>query len=159
MAKAVVDNIVVSQPWRSWLKVVAVGAGVGVVAWLLTWLIAQYIVEPITCRQLVDAALCVNSTPIAGNIANVLASVAALIVMVRLRFAQPMVIVVIAMALLWDLTAWTQGLSRLETLGWFIGLYALSYGLFAWIARATRTWVVLTIALVLALAIRIVVLL
>ena len=159
MAKAVVDHILVAQPWRSWLKVVAVGAGAGLLAWLLTWLIAQYIVEPITCRQLVNAALCVNSTPIAGNIANVLASVVALIVLVRMRVTRPMVVVVVTLALLWDLTAWTLGLSRIETLLWSVGLYGLSYGLFAWIERSTRTWVVVTIALVLALAIRIAVLL
>lgn len=143
------------SPWREWARIVAVGALTGLVAFILTWLLSVYIVEPLTCRQLTDAAACVNSTSLAGNIAAILAATLATVALVRLRTAWPIIIAVGSAALLWDLASITTGLWWLEILGWSVLLYALCYGLFAWISRHSQLLWVVIISLLIVLIIRI----
>ena len=159
MAKAVVDNVVVVQPWRTWARTVAIGAGTGLAFWLLTILLNRYIIEPWACRQIVNATFCVGSNAIAGNIAAVLAGVIALVVMIRLRVVLPIVITVMSAALLWDLAAWTAGLVPYEVLLWSVGLYAVSFGLFGWITRYSRLWVIISLSVLIVLIVRIAILL
>ena len=48
----------------------------GLLWWVLTAILRQYVVEPIACRDLSTAAACVNSIQVSGSIAAVLVAVA-----------------------------------------------------------------------------------
>lgn len=153
------EQTLLMRPWQAWLRIVFVGAGIGLLFWVLSALLAKYVIEPFTCRQIVDVAQCLNSTSLAGNVAAILAALGAILVLVRMNIAQPTVIAVVTAALLWDLSAYTTGLFWLEALAWSIILYALSYGLFAWITRYTRLIFAAIIALLITLIIRIAIIL
>lgn len=156
MAKIMTDEqTILMRPWQAWLRIVLVGAGVGVVAWIFTILLNQYVIEPLTCRQIADAAQCVNSLSISGNIAAILAALLAIFALVRINIAQPVIIAGGSVALLWGLAGWTNGLFWLESISWGILLWALSFGLFAWITRYTRLIPAIIIALVVTVIIRI----
>lgn len=154
MAKVIISKEVV-QTWQPWMRVVVIGAGLGVVAWLLTRILSHYIVEPMTCRQLAEASLCVNATPLAGNLAAIFTALIGAIVFVRLRITNPLVATVAAAALLWNMATWTLGLAWGEALVWNILLYAMSYLLFVWIVRYCRLWVTIAMSVLIIVIIHI----
>jgi len=156
MAQVIIeDQAVINRTWMTWGRTIAIGAGLGLIFWLLTLLIGRYVVEPLTCRTIVDATMCTDATPLAGKIATILVAVIGVITMVRLRIARPIIITVAAAALLWNLASWTLGLFWLEAIVWSVFLYALCFALFAWITRHVTLWVTIVISLLIVLIIRI----
>ncbi|HEY8885881.1 MAG TPA: hypothetical protein VIM31_00045 [Candidatus Microsaccharimonas sp.] len=156
MAQIIItDQQAVAESYAMWVRTVVLGAVTGIIFWLLTIIVARYIVDPLVCGRLFNATLCVDSTPLAGNIAAILAAVVGVISMVRIGAARPIVIAVASAALLWDLGMWTDGLFWLEAVAWSIILYAAVYALFAWITRYASLWVTIALSLVIVLIIRI----
>ena len=156
MAQVIIeDQAVINRTWMTWGRTIAIGAGLGLIFWLLTLLIGRYVVEPLTCRTIVDATMCTDATPLAGKIATILVAVIGVITMVRLRIARPIIITVAAAALLWNLASWTLGLFWLEAIAWSVFLYALCFALFAWITRHVTLWVTIVVSLLIVLIIRI----
>ncbi len=156
MAQVIIEDYqVIRSSWVIWVRTILIGLGAGLTFWILMTLIGHYVVEPLACKQVTTAATCTNANPLAGNIATVLVAVIAIIGMVRMRIARPIVIAVATAALLWDLAAWTQGLFWLEAIGWSLLLYGLVFGLFAWISRYATLWVTLVLSLVIVLIVRV----
>ena len=96
-----------------------------------------------------------NATSIAGNIAAVVTALLAVLALVKMNIAQPVIIAVGSAALLWGLAGWTNGLFWIESIAWAVVLWALSFGLFAWITRYTRMIPAIIVALVIVVIIRI----
>ena len=156
MAKTVIDNEQVVRPeWQEWLRIVGYGAFIGVVYYIAMLIFNRYVVEPLTCRTVVDATACVTAPALAGQLVTVVAAMVALVGMIRLAFARPIIVAVTAGVLLWNLGAWTVGLAWWEAFGWSIGLYALVYGLFGWIVRQSNLLFAIIISIVLVLAINV----
>ena len=74
---------IIVEPW--WVKgrIVYIGLAMGLLWWILTAIIRQYVVEPIACRDLSTATACVNSIGVSGSIAAVLVAVAGTFLLVR----------------------------------------------------------------------------
>ena len=149
------DYQVVRRSWILWIRTVLIGAVVGLTFWILMTLIGHYVIEPIACRNITSSAVCINANPLAGNIATILVAVIAIVGMVRMRIARPIVIAVASAAVLWDLGTWTQGLYWLEALGWSLLLYEVVFGLFAWITRYATLWVTLLLSFIIVLIVRV----
>ena len=141
--------------WVPWARVLLIGAGLGLVFWLLTLLLNRYVIEPLVCRDVTQAALCVNSASISGNIATIFTALVGVFVLLRVGIPRPIIIGVASGALLWSLAGLSLGLFWVESLVWSIVLYAATYLLFTWIARYTNLWVVITISVLIILIIRI----
>ena len=156
MAQVIItDQEVVAESWAMWVRTVVLGAIIGLVFWVVSVLLARYVIEPLVCRQVVDAAMCTNATPIAGMITTVLVAVAGIVAMVRMGIARPIIVAVATAALLWDLSAWTQGLFWLEAVSWSIILYGLTFALFAWITRYASLLMTIILSILVVLVIRI----
>lgn len=156
MAQVIItDQQVISTSWREWGRTIGFGAATGLIFWLLTVLLQRYVVDPLVCRQLINATLCANSTPLAGNIAAILTAAIAVVFLVRAQIARPIILAVATAALLWDLALWTNGLFWLEAVVWSVVLYALCYALFAWITRYATLWVTVVLSLLIIVIIRI----
>jgi len=158
MAQVIIEDqyqTIIRRTWDTWGRTIVLGAVVGLTYWVLTTLIGHYIVEPIACKSVTNAAACSNATPLAGNIAAVLVAALAVIGMVRLGIARPIIIAVGAGALLWDLGGWTLGLFWLEAIAWSVALYAIVFALFGWITRYATLLTSLIISLLIVLIIRI----
>lgn len=156
MAKVIIeDNSVFSHSLQAWLRVIGFGAVVGLAYWILTLLIGNYVVEPLACRDIATATTCVGAESLAGKISTVLIAVAAIFGMVRLGVVRPIIIALASAALLWELSAWVEGLFWLESLAWSVLLYAVSYALFGWIVRALSVVVAIIIAVLAVVALRI----
>lgn len=136
-------------------KIALTGAGLGAIYWILTVLIGKYVIDPIFCRSVTDAAACTNSVGIAGDVATVLIAALGVMIMLRLRVVQPLIIAVASAAALWGLSRWTEGLVWAEIVAWSVLLYALAYALFSWISRYSRIIPVLIAVIVAIIIVRI----
>ncbi|MBQ69844.1 hypothetical protein CL689_07405 [Candidatus Saccharibacteria bacterium] len=150
MARVVEDNRVVRPAWWNAGQVVAFGAVVGVAYYLVMLLVGRYIVEPLACREIIEASACVAATATAGKISTVIVAVAAIFGMIRLGIARPLVVAAGAAVVLWNLSEWTAGLFWLEAFAWSVLLYALAYALFGWIAHFPRVIVSIVVAVIVA---------
>ena len=156
MAKTIIEDEQLNRySLRSWIRVIIYGAVVGLVYWLLALAISKLIVEPFACRQIVEAASCVNASVVAGKITTVIVTALAIGGMVRMSVTRPIIIAIAAAIVLWPLAEYTQGLFWLESLAWAVGLYTVVYALFGWIARAAGVAIAVILAAVIAIGIRI----
>jgi len=156
MAQVVItDQQALAESYAMWIRTVILGAVTGLIFWILMVIVGNYVIDPLACGRMFNSALCVDSTPLAGNIAAILAGVVGIIAMVRIGAARPIIIAVATVALLWDLGAWVNGLFWLEAIAWSIILYALTFALFGWITRYANLLITIIISLLIVLIIRI----
>lgn len=140
----------------SWWKITIVGFSTGVLYWILTILINQFVVEPMFCGANLNAQICSGSIEMAGNLANIVVALVGLFVLVRLGVLRPLIVAVSSAVVLWGLAGWTSGLFWLEVAGWSVLLFVLNYVLFSWLARYTKSIAVIIMTLVVVVTIRIV---
>ncbi len=156
MAKVIQnERSVVVEPWGVKGRLVFIGRGMGLVWWVLTALLRQYVVEPFACRDLSAAATCVNAIGVSGSIAAVLVAVLGAYVLVRNIQPRPIIIAVATAVLLWDLGTILRGLGWWETLLWALFLYTACYVLFSFVSRIAWLAASLTLAAVIVVIIRI----
>ena len=160
MAKVIVDeqNIIV-DPWWAKGQILYIGLGVGALWWTLTALLRSYVIEPIACRDLSVAQVCSDAYGVAGAISAIVVAVIGLLLLIRYVQPRPVIVAVGALAVLWSLGHYLQGLGWLEALVWSIVLYVAAYILFWLIARILYIGVSIAVAVVTALAIRVLLLL
>jgi len=155
MAKVIIDETqpqVVSMSY-SWWRMALIGAALGIVFWTLAFIVSHFIVDPLFCRSSVNALVCSNSVGLAGNIASILVAVVGLVILVRLRVLRPLIVVIATAVVSWGLASWTEGLAWGEIAFWSALLYGLSYVLFSWISRYSRTVpVLISVALIVIVA-------
>ena len=156
MAQQVAERWVVQQSILSWARLIGIGAAAGALFWVLSTLIGRYVVEPMVCRDLVDAAACVQASVTAGRVATVLVAVASVLALIRFGIARPIILAVASAIVLWNLGVWTQGLWWLEMLAWSVALYAATYALFGWIARQVNPLIAIVVTVVVVLVITLV---
>ncbi len=150
---------VIVEPW--WVKgqIIYIGLGMGLLWWVLTAILRQYVVEPMACRDLSTAAACVNSVGVSGSIAAVLVAVAGTFLLVRYLQPRPIIISVATMILLWDLGTIVSGLAWWVTLLWALFFYTASYGLFSMVSRIQWLAAGLALAAIIVVGIRLLVIL
>lgn len=155
MAKVIVDEPVqVVKPWWDNIKVPVIGLIVGVLWWGLTSILRTYVVEPLACRDLSSAAVCVDAFGVAGSVAAILVALLGIGLLIRIWQPRPVIIALATLALLWSLGSYLQGLHWAETLVWSLALYAVSYVVFSFVVRIRLPWVALVVAVLIVLAIR-----
>ncbi len=154
MATVIVDEThpQAVSPVYLWWRIALIGAAVGILYWTLSFLVSHYIIDQLFCHSSVDALACSNSVNLAGNIATILVATIGLAVLVGLRVLRPLVIAAATAIVLWGLAGWTDGFAWGEIAFWSALLYSLSYVLFSWISRYSRSIPVL-IAVVAVVAI------
>lgn len=119
---------------QSLLQVALLGAGLGVLYWLLTLLVRQIVFVPLFCGDPTNT-MCVGATGSAGVVALLLASIVGLLGLVRLAIYRPLLIALAAAVSLWGLSGWTANMFWLEALASSVVLFALCYVIFTWLVR------------------------
>lgn len=136
MAEIIVDNNesnLFFAPYSIW-RIGLVGLSMGFLFWGLTSIIG----------------LITNSVDLAGGITTVIVATFSILLMVRLKMAQPLIIAAGSALALWGLAGWTNGLAVYEIILWSIVLYGIAYVLFSWITKINQ---VVPVLLLIALAI------
>lgn len=155
MAKVIqTQQQVVAEPWWVKGKIIYIGLAMGLLWWVLTAILRQYVVEPAACRDLSTAGACVNSIGVSGSIAAVLVAVVGTVLLVRYLQPRPIIISFATMILLWDLGSLVNGLAWWIALLWALFFYTASYALFNMVARIQWLATALALAAVLVVGIR-----
>ena len=156
MAKVIVDErTVVVKPWWVRVRIIVVGASLGLLWWIVTALLRFYVIEPLACRDLSNATTCVDAIGVAGGIATVIVGAIGIFALVRTLQPRPIIVAVASAAVLWSLGYYISGLAWYEALLWAIVLYAATYALFGLVARIVWLPGAVMTAIVVALVIRI----
>src|SRR3989344_5172113 len=98
------------------VQVGLLGVIIGSVAWLLTLLLNQYVMDAVFCGNQSTTNICLNSVVISGNIVLVFATIAGVLGLVRLGVYRPLLVGSAAAICLWGVRgggAWV---------GWFLWL-------------------------------------
>lgn len=119
---------------QSIVQVALLGAGLGLLSWLLTLLIRQIVFVPLFCGDPANGA-CVDATGGAGVVALIITGVVGLLGLVRLAIYRPLVVAIATAVSLWSLGSWITDMFWLEAAAWSVILYALCYVLFTWLVR------------------------
>jgi hypothetical protein len=141
---------------RDFLNILAIGLVVGSATWVLQKVLGNYLFGPLLCNGKLISH-CSPATLTTTIVTAILAGVVALTALIRYRAAsRPLLAVVAATACLWPVVQRLDLFGSFASVGMVIGLYALTYGLFAWIMRIRSSWVVVAITLVLVAASRLI---
>lgn len=133
MAKATVQQV--DQPYitaaNDTAQVAIIGAAIGLLTYGLFWLIERFVVAPLLCSD--GSAMC--STATAGNIAIVLSALVAMGVLIQRGVRRSALIAAATAVVAWGLFAVLQPLFWLESIAWAVGIFAVSFVTFYWLAR------------------------
>lgn len=119
---------------REVFTVLVAGFLVGAVVAAGYYLLARYVFGAVMCRES-SSATCVEAPVYAMTVAMIIGGLAGLITLAQARVYRPLLVVLAAVISLWGFQmligdmAWYWGTLIVA------GLFALTYGLFAWIVR------------------------
>ena len=148
------DTRFVGMTSRELIQILIWGALVGLATWILTVVFNTYVYEALLCKG--DALKCDNSAMYATITGTVLAAIGSLFGLVRMRVYRPLLIVLAATITLWGTVTMVSGMAWYYVALMSLLLYALAYGLFAWIARIRYLWLMLFVTVVLIVIVRLV---
>lgn len=137
-------------------RLVLIGLVSGILGWLLYLGIAQYIVEPVFCRDANAFAVCRNGGTVAWVVAQVIVLAAGVAVLARLAIYRPLFIVLGVIVALWSAHSWLGVMPWYSAMLWHGALFAAAFAVFGWLARIPRFFVALVAALAVAVLARLV---
>jgi hypothetical protein len=115
--------------------IVATGVTLGVLFWGLNAWVSYYVVDQLLCQSSNTLSACLNSTSLSSALSAIVVGVIGIVLLVRLRIRQPILVAIASAIVLWTLGNWTDGLGWGEVMIYTVVLYTLTYGLFTWITR------------------------
>lgn len=124
----------IDMPRQHIVRIVLLGAAIGMIGFTLTLLMREVIFEPIFCGDM-TAEKCTSPTDTANTIAMIIMSLAGLLGLVRLSVYRPLLIVIAVDISLWNIGSLTIHLPWYEALAWWGILYACCYLFFSWLVR------------------------
>lgn len=149
--------VMLLMSWGELLRVVAVGALVGIVTWASYGLLHTYILTPALCNAPELAARCQAEPYFSGGVATVIGAIVGLLMMVWQRVFRPLLVVLLASAGLWNVVLITAGFT------WWLAivvgalLFGITYAMFAWLAQIRNFLVSVIVGIVLVVVMRLII--
>lgn len=146
-----------NSSWRQLQSAAWIGAGVGVLTWILTFLLANYVVGPVACRLGSSLIDCSEATYVAGTISLIVIGIVALILAVRERLYRPLFVVLGSTLVLWGVGgSWLVGRGYLGFLLTVL-IAALVYATITWLSTVRNFWVSLGVTALIVVLFRLIV--
>ena len=140
--------------WKDEISALVSGAIVGVIIWILAYILDQYVIGMIACKTGSSIIDCSDAPAVSAAFALVFASIAGLTILVRRRIFRPLLVVLAAGISLWGITgSWLQAHTIVDFLLTIV-VSALMYLVFAWFAKLRQFWISLVISIVLVVIFR-----
>ena len=144
---------VVSARRDELVRTLLTGLGVGMIVTLLAYLLEQFVFAPLLCGQNATGN-CINVSAYSSGVAMLVGALAGLISMTTLQVYRPLLVVLAATASLWSFQVLVDGFAWYWTLLISAILFALAYGLFAWLARIRSFVVALIVVIIMTVLVR-----
>lgn len=140
---------------RTVVQVAILGAILGLIAWGVSALVANYVIDPLFCKaEGGNFSVCSQGGLLASNVASLLVGGLAVVALLRLGIFRPLLISLAAIITLWGIGPWMGALPWYESLIWTILLYAVAYLAFSWLARIRIFWIALLATVIVVVAAR-----
>jgi hypothetical protein len=136
------------------IGILLLGAAAGLVVLGLGIVFNRFIFDVYFCQGDVTTE-CTNARNYSAAIASVIAAIAAMGGLVRLRVYRPLLVVIASMVSLWGVVQVVWSLYWLIAVLVVAVLYALAFGLYSWVARIREFWISLLVIIVLVVAVRV----
>ena len=136
------------------IRILLLGAVAGLLTWLLTYVLDTYVYHALLCRG--AAQSCANAPLYASVSATILVALGALFALIRMHIYRPLLIVLAATISLWGIVMMVGDMQWYWVAIMSLLLYALAYGLFAWLSRIRYLWLMLFLTVVLIVIVRLV---
>lgn len=150
------QSLIVSMSSGDLIGIFLLGGSIGLLGWALGALFNQYVFEAYLCQgDVVDR--CYLAKDYSAVIAAIIASVAALAGLVRLRIYRPLLVLIASMIGLWGILQLSWSLPWYQGLAISIVIYALAFGTFSWVSRIRPFLISLAVILVLVIVLRLVI--
>ena len=156
VTKEEVSKFTFNMATGTFVRIVLLGAAVGLFTWLLALALDRYMFVPFFCQTGENVSVCSNSTVIASNIAAVLVGVMAVPLLVTIYARRAILVVVAAVVALWGASAWVAG-------EWFVSMIwtalasAAIYAVLSWVNRLRNTVAVVILMVLFVIAVRLVI--
>lgn len=126
---------------RLLVSALVIGALVGIAGWTIDLFLQRYFIEPVFCASADSAGVCENGNTIAWVLSHVLVIGASVVAMVGAMIYRPLLVALAAFVTVWGIGGWLDGLEWWNAILWQALIFALAYGVYAWIARTIQFWV------------------
>jgi hypothetical protein len=147
------DNaMLVEMTVRQLARVLIWGVFVGVIVWGVSWLLEMYVFGQLVCGT--GGTPCAPAQQYTAIFAAIIGGAIGLAGLLKQQTFRPLLVVLAVVATLWGLEQSLQNMAWQIQLAAHIILYALAYGVFAWIARLRQFWVVIVLFVVLIVLMR-----
>ena len=152
------EPIVGDVAWRVIFTAGWIGALNGVIVWLTTYFLANFVINNIACRMGTSLVSCGETGEVSAVVALVVAAIVSLIFLVRWRIYRPLLAAIAA-----TVTMWGIGGSWLAiTSGWgsffvLVLVSSLVYVLFVWLAKIRSFGIALVVTAIVVLLMRLIV--
>lgn len=146
-----------NSSWRQLQSAAWIGAGVGVLTWILSFLLTNYVVGPVVCHLGTSLIGCGEAGYVAGIISLILIAIVALVLTVRERLYRPLFVVLASTLVLWGIGgSWLVGRGYLGFLLTVL-VSALVYATMTWLSTVRNFWVALASTIVIVILFRLVI--
>lgn len=149
------NKFLVVPEGKELLRVALLGVAVGIIIPFLSWLMQQYFVNPIFCRE-TTVGICAAADVTTYYVSTVVMAVIAIALMANWQVFRPLLIAVAAAATLWGAQRYVPEVvakAGIEYYALSAGLYGLLYVLYYWLMRlrSFALSIVLTVAAIVLL--------
>ncbi len=131
-------------------QVILSGLIAGIVAAGATLLFSAYVFKTLPCV----AETCGTGGQYAAVLAGIISGAVALFWLIRLQIFRPLLVVLAVTVSLWGISLYMLNWPWYTVLGVSAGLYAVAYGLFAWLSRVRQFWIVILLVVLIVVAVR-----
>lgn len=138
---------------RELVSVILSGLAIGVVTWILYYLLNTYIFSAVLCRPQAPAD-CSNAPSYAMTVSIIIASIAGLALLARMRVYRPLLVVLASAVSLWGFQHLTNGMQWYGALPVIALLFGFSYGLYTWLGRLRSFILAIVVTVVMVVAVR-----
>lgn len=132
------------------IHMILIGAVVGVLMWLTTWLVQGYLIEQVICR----GGECQINESWGIVTALVLGHFVGLILLIKADVFRPLLVVMLSLLTLWGFHIWLAPFAWWQEVIYTSILVGLAYALYAWINRALSFPFALAVSIVVLIAAR-----
>lgn len=149
--------VMLLMSWGELVRVIIVGAIVGLVTLALHAMLDKYVLTPTLCSAPELAARCASKPYFAAAVATIISAVIGLFALVQQRVYRPLFVVLLATAGLWNVVLLLVTLPLWAGVVGALFAFASAYAVFAWLAQIRNFIVALIVALALVLVMRLIV--
>lgn len=135
------------------ISVIILGAIIGLFIWGFGAALNRFVFEEYFCQGDISSQ-CGSAKSFSVAAASLVGGIAALTGLIRLRVFRPLLVLIASLVSTWGVVQTSWDLGRFTGIVAVIVLYALAFGVFAWIARIREFWIALVAMIVLVVAVR-----